>query len=193
VRKHFAILREFDLFYKIDTRYRSNMNDASYREGCVYTLRCRLDLCPCKVSRSHQPTTAQAQDGGAPHNDTHVSAVRRFVRDHYAPFLLKPVVKIVVLLLFAATAVSAVLRLSSLKEGQSWEEYLPRDSYLIDFIQEQEKAFSATGSEHSVVEFVFDLRAVDFSSRSDTFSNCSLWHPLYFMPSTRTSTRPYTD
>ena len=89
----------------------------------------RVDCCPCLLASETQRAAAAAQDG-ATRRDT---PLRRFIRDTYAPRLLTPAAKVLVLVLFGGVALVAGLRLRLLHTRMPWTEFMPRDSYLLDF------------------------------------------------------------
>eukprot|EP01050_Picozoa_sp_SAG11_P024914 SAG11_NODE_5453_length_1555_cov_1.385989_1_plen_305_part_10 len=74
----------------------------------------------------------------------HEPLVRRFIRRHYAPLLLNPMVKVLVLVTFGGMAACAALRLPELGQGLSVTEWLPDDSYLLDFFRTQDELFART-------------------------------------------------
>ena len=84
-------------------------------------------------------TSAEAEDIIPPEAEDVVSSppsssrIRNFIRDHYTPLLLRPPAKALVLLIFGAAVVSAGFRLQNLKKGLEMDDWLPSDSYLVDF------------------------------------------------------------
>jgi len=61
----------------------------------------------------------------------------RIVGDYYAPFLLKPVVKILVFLSFLALLVVGIASIPRIELGLDQKIALPQDSYLIPYFEDQ--------------------------------------------------------
>jgi uncharacterized membrane protein YgcG len=86
--------------------------------------------------------------------------MHRFIKEKFAPFLMKPVVKMAVVVAFILVACVAAQRLSQLHSHMGITEWMPKDSYLLDVFGVLDTAFVG-GS--VTVHFVFDLQAADFS------------------------------
>ncbi|PAV20974.1 multidrug efflux transporter transmembrane domain-containing [Pyrrhoderma noxium] len=73
--------------------------------------------------------------------DTHsgVGTLTKFIRRKYAPFLLKPVVKVLVLLLFGGIFVCSVISIQHIQLGLDQRLALPSDSYLVPYFDALEK------------------------------------------------------
>ncbi|KAG1753799.1 patched family-domain-containing protein [Suillus paluster] len=87
----------------------------------------RVDCFPC----IRWPSRIALLD--APMNASGLGRVARFIRRHYAPFLLQPVVKGAVLLTFAGFFVLSVISMQHIPLGLDQRLALPSDSYLNDY------------------------------------------------------------
>lgn len=87
----------------------------------------RVDCFPCIrwPSRIALPDASASASG--------VGRVARFIRRHYAPFLLRPVVKGAVLLTFAGFFVLSAISMQHIQLGLDQRLALPSDSYLNDY------------------------------------------------------------
>ncbi|EJD53697.1 multidrug efflux transporter AcrB transmembrane domain-containing protein [Auricularia subglabra TFB-10046 SS5] len=66
----------------------------------------------------------------------HASRLARIIRRHYAPFLLRESVKLVVLIAFGALFVASVISIQHIELGLDERLALPRDSYLIEYFND---------------------------------------------------------
>lgn len=87
----------------------------------------RVDCLPC----IRLPPRIALPD--APLSGGGLGRVARFIRRYYAPFLLKPVVKGIVLLTFAGVFVASVISMQHIELGLDQRLALPSDSYLISY------------------------------------------------------------
>ncbi|KAF7355103.1 SSD domain-containing protein [Mycena sanguinolenta] len=87
----------------------------------------RVDCFPC----IRIPSRIQLLD--APVYATSLGRIARFIRRHYAPFLLKPVVKGVVFALFGGVFVASVISMQYITLGLDQRLALPSDSYLVPY------------------------------------------------------------
>ncbi|KAG2370048.1 patched family-domain-containing protein [Suillus spraguei] len=87
----------------------------------------RVDCFPC----IRWPSRIALLD--APMNASGLGRVARFIRRHYAPFLLRPVVKSAVLLTFAGFFVLSAISIQHIQLGLDQRLALPSDSYLNDY------------------------------------------------------------
>jgi len=101
------------------------------------------------LARQSAETSSPAQ--GEKSNQK-LGVVATFLRDFYGPVILNPVVSGVVIVLFIIVAfISAVLALTLMTRGSDWSDFVPADSYVIDFFDARDKYF---GNSISQVTFV---------------------------------------
>ncbi|KAF8164995.1 patched family-domain-containing protein [Crassisporium funariophilum] len=87
----------------------------------------RIDCFPCvrlpsRIALSDAPTT-----------NTGLGRIARFIRKYYAPFLLKPIVKGLVLVIFAGVFVASVISMQHIQLGFDQRLALPSESYLVSY------------------------------------------------------------
>ncbi|KIM45836.1 hypothetical protein M413DRAFT_65031 [Hebeloma cylindrosporum] len=87
----------------------------------------RVDCLPCirlpsRIALSDTPSSV----GG-------LGRIGRFIRRYYAPFLLKPVVKGLVIAIFGGFFVASVISIQSIQLGLDQRLALPSESYLVDY------------------------------------------------------------
>lgn len=87
----------------------------------------RVDCFPC----IRLPSRIALHD--APLANGGLGRVARFVRRYYAPFLLKPVVKGFVLIIFAGLFVASIISVQHIDIGLDQRLALPSDSYLVSY------------------------------------------------------------
>ncbi|KAG2158905.1 patched family-domain-containing protein [Suillus bovinus] len=87
----------------------------------------RVDCFPC----IRWPSRIALRD--APMNTSGLGRIAHFIRRHYAPFLLRPVVKGAVLLTFAGFFVLSAISMQHIQLGLDQRLALPSDSYLNDY------------------------------------------------------------
>ncbi|KAF7353000.1 SSD domain-containing protein [Mycena venus] len=87
----------------------------------------RVDCFPC----IRIPSRIQLLD--APAYASGLGRIARFIRRHYAPFLLKPIVKGVVFALFGGVFVASVISMQHIQLGLDQRLALPSESYLIPY------------------------------------------------------------
>ncbi|PSS35438.1 hypothetical protein PHLCEN_2v1593 [Hermanssonia centrifuga] len=90
----------------------------------------------------------------------------KFIRRHYAPFLLRPMVKGAVLLSFAGVLVCSIISIQHIELGLDQRLALPSDSYLISWFDHVD-AFLDIGP-----PVYFVVRDTDFTSRSTQQALC---------------------
>lgn len=115
----------------------------------------RVDCCPCIVAA---PKHLVAKETGGLNGVE--GWTRRLIGQRFAPLLMQPVAKAVVLLVFSVVTLVAALRLGKLNNHMGITEWMPKDSYLLDFFDVLDTAFVG-GS--VTVHFVFDLRMASLS------------------------------
>jgi Niemann-Pick C1 protein len=115
----------------------------------------RRDCCTCFTVEDGEESD---QDGGEEDSDgTRLSLASRMM-ESYANFLLKPWVKVLVLVAFTALAVACGVSASKLTQEFKFTDVLPSDSYVTDFID----AVDDYTEQSSVVPAVY-FRFVDQS------------------------------
>ncbi|KAG5654479.1 hypothetical protein H0H81_001978 [Sphagnurus paluster] len=87
----------------------------------------RIDCFPC----IRLPPRITLLDG--PASGSGLGRIGRFIRRHYAPFLLQPVVKGCVMITFAGIFVASVISMQHIELGLDQRLALPSDSYLVDY------------------------------------------------------------
>ncbi|EIN10276.1 multidrug efflux transporter AcrB transmembrane domain-containing protein [Punctularia strigosozonata HHB-11173 SS5] len=92
----------------------------------------RVDCLPC----IRLPPRIALLD--APPSGSGLGRIGKFIRRHYAPFLLKPIVKGSVLLSFAGVFVLSVISIQHLQLGLDQRLALPSDSYLVPYFDNLE-------------------------------------------------------
>ncbi|KAK7060325.1 niemann-Pick type C-related protein 1 [Paramarasmius palmivorus] len=92
----------------------------------------RVDCFPC----IRLPSRIALVD--APPSGSGIGRLARLIRRYYAPWLLKPVVKVAVLVVFSGLFIASVIMIQYLKLGLDQKLALPSDSYLVDYFQQME-------------------------------------------------------
>ncbi|KAF8897303.1 patched family-domain-containing protein [Infundibulicybe gibba] len=87
----------------------------------------RVDCFPC----IRLPSRIALLDG--PPAGSGLGRIARFIRRHYAPFLLKPIVKGTVLIIFAGVFVASIISMQHIQLGLDQRLALPSDSYLVPY------------------------------------------------------------
>ncbi|KAF8974608.1 patched family-domain-containing protein [Flammula alnicola] len=87
----------------------------------------RVDCLPC----IRLPTRIALLD--APTTNSGLGRIGRFIRRYYAPFLLKPLVKGLVLIIFAGSFVASVISMQHIELGLDQRLALPSESYLVNY------------------------------------------------------------
>ncbi|KAJ7228898.1 patched family-domain-containing protein [Mycena pura] len=87
----------------------------------------RVDCFPC----IRLPSRIQLLD--APVYASGLGHIARFIRRHYAPFLLKPAVKGIVVVVFGAIFVASVISMQHIELGFDERLALPSESYLVTY------------------------------------------------------------
>ncbi|KAG6911630.1 hypothetical protein DXG01_007880 [Tephrocybe rancida] len=87
----------------------------------------RIDCFPC----IRLPSRIALLDG--PVTGSGVGRIGRFIRRYYAPFLLNPLTKGVVMITFAGVFVASIISMQHIQLGLDQRLALPSDSYLVDY------------------------------------------------------------
>ncbi|KAF4619859.1 hypothetical protein D9613_005559 [Agrocybe pediades] len=87
----------------------------------------RIDCFPCVRLPSRIALT------DAPATSSGLGKLGRFIRRYYAPFLLKPLVKGLVLVIFAGVFVASVISMQHIRLGLDQRLALPSESYLVSY------------------------------------------------------------
>ncbi|KAF9818352.1 hypothetical protein IEO21_02867 [Rhodonia placenta] len=87
----------------------------------------RVDCFPCVRLPSRIALVDEAPAGGG------LGLIARFIRRHYAPFLLKPAVKGAVLLAFIGILFTSIISMQHLELGFDQRLALPSESYLVNY------------------------------------------------------------
>ncbi|KAH8118353.1 multidrug efflux transporter AcrB transmembrane domain-containing protein [Phellopilus nigrolimitatus] len=95
----------------------------------------RADCFPC----IRLPPRIALLDGSP--SGASIGGIAKFIRRKYAPFLLRPVVKGVVLLFFGGIFVGSVISIQHIQVGLDQRLALPSDSYLIPYFDAMERYF----------------------------------------------------
>jgi Patched family len=115
----------------------------------------RLDLVPCvsATARCTSPVDRPSinPSGEADESEVARTLVGRMFYNYYAPVLLKPAVKIGVLVLCGGLFAFSLFGASQLRSGLSNTDVLPTDSYLLQFFQRETKYFDGFNSKVDVV------------------------------------------
>mmetsp|Transcript_16130 Transcript_16130/g.21333 ORF Transcript_16130/g.21333 Transcript_16130/m.21333 type:complete len:928 (+) Transcript_16130:228-3011(+) len=140
----------------------------------------RADCCPCCMVRrsvhevppvkdtnstagqeekeENAPTTAPSERNidDACGAKTDEGVLNKFLRTKYGPFLMKPVVKVGVLLLFSGLLVMGGVGSSKLTVEDATRSFIPDGSYLLTTLDKQDKYFGELGSDVYIVTETFD-------------------------------------
>ncbi|KAF9468969.1 patched family-domain-containing protein [Collybia nuda] len=87
----------------------------------------RVDCFPC----IKLPSRIALLDG--PPGGSGLGRIARFIRRHYAPFLLKPIVKGFVMIIFGGAFIASVISMQHIELGLDQRLALPSDSYLVSY------------------------------------------------------------
>ncbi|KAF4602307.1 hypothetical protein EYR40_005512 [Pleurotus pulmonarius] len=87
----------------------------------------RVDCFPC----IRMPSRIALSDG--PQSSSDMGPLARLIRHYYAPFLLRPLVKGIVLALFGGAFVVSVISIQHIELGLDQRLALPSDSYLVSY------------------------------------------------------------
>jgi len=86
----------------------------------------------------------------------HVKFVHRILGEIYAPFLLKPVVKVCVILFFLGFIVFGIIGATNLSVESSERSFIPDDSYILDTLDRFDKYFGDNGISVNIVTHSYD-------------------------------------
>lgn len=89
----------------------------------------RIDCMPC----IKLPSRIALLDGPPA---MHISRVAKFIRRHYGPFLLKPMVKILVIIAFSGLFILSVVSMQHIQLGLDQRLALPSGSYLVGYFND---------------------------------------------------------
>ncbi|KAK7470894.1 niemann-Pick type C-related protein 1 [Stygiomarasmius scandens] len=120
----------------------------------------RVDCFPC----IRLPTRIALMD--APPSGSGVGRIARFIRRHYAPLLLKPAVKAVVLLIFSGIFVASVIMMQYIELGLDQRLALPSESYLVDYFNKMDEYLNVGPPVY------FVMREADVQHRPDQRAVC---------------------
>ncbi|GLB33570.1 putative multidrug efflux transporter AcrB transmembrane domain-containing protein [Lyophyllum shimeji] len=87
----------------------------------------RVDCFPCIRLQSRIALLEGSASGSG------LGRIGRFIRRHYAPFLLKPVVKGIVMIIFTGAFIASVISMQHIELGLDQRLALPSESYLVDY------------------------------------------------------------
>ncbi|KAG6837520.1 hypothetical protein H0H93_007701 [Arthromyces matolae] len=121
----------------------------------------RVDCFPC----IRLPSRIALADG--PVTGSGLGRLGRFVRRHYAPFLLQPFVKGMVLIFFSGLFVASVISVQHIELGLDQRLALPSDSYLVDYFDKMD-AYLDVGP-----PVYFVSRDLDVTQRSGQQALCA--------------------
>ena len=82
--------------------------------------------------------------------------LHNFLRKNYAPFLMIPAVKIVVILMFLGLLVFSIIGASQLRVESSDRSFIPDGSYVLDTLDASDKYFGENGLMIDIVTHEFD-------------------------------------
>ncbi|KAF5388272.1 hypothetical protein D9615_000178 [Tricholomella constricta] len=120
----------------------------------------RIDCFPC----IRLPSRIALLDG--PASGSGLGRIARFIRRHYAPFLLRPVVKGFVMVAFTGVFAASIISMQHIELGLDQRLALPSDSYLVDYFDNLD-AYLDVGPP---VYFVF--RNIDVTQRPGQQALC---------------------
>ena len=105
----------------------------------------------------------------------HEGLLQSLVRNYYAPFILHPVVKTIVLMGFSMLFLNGLFQLSSVEMGLDQRIALPRDSHMVKYFDDFESYFNVGPPVYFMVK---NINLTNFEGQSITcarYSNCSTW------------------
>ncbi|THV05508.1 multidrug efflux transporter AcrB transmembrane domain-containing protein [Dendrothele bispora CBS 962.96] len=120
----------------------------------------RVDCFPC----IRLPTRIALMD--APASMSGVGKIARFIRKHYAPLLLKPAVKVAVLLVFSGIFIASVIMMQYIELGLDQRLALPSESYLVDYFNKMDEYLNVGPPVY------FVMRDADVQHRPDQRALC---------------------
>ena len=98
----------------------------------------KRDCCVCVSVNEMESEEGEAEEGEEEQGDSHGRSVFDDFMVMYAKFLMKPLVKVVVVLAFIALAVLCAISASELKQQFEFTEVMPDNSYVTDFFHATE-------------------------------------------------------
>ena len=98
----------------------------------------KRDCCVCVSVNEMESEEGEAEEGEEEQGDSHGRSVFDDFMIMYAKFLMKPLVKVVVVLAFIALAVLCAISASELKQQFEFTEVMPDNSYVTDFFHATE-------------------------------------------------------
>ncbi|KAJ7499163.1 patched family-domain-containing protein [Mycena latifolia] len=120
-------VRNFALYAAGSVLLNAVLQVTVFISALLLDLRPAVDCFPC----IRLPTRIALLD--APAYGSGLGRIARFIRRHYAPFLLKPVVKGVVFVIFGGVFVASVISMQHIELGLDQRLALPSESYLVSY------------------------------------------------------------
>ncbi|PPQ69386.1 hypothetical protein CVT24_001655 [Panaeolus cyanescens] len=127
----------------------------------------RIDCFPC----IRLPSRIALPEG--PSNNTGVGKIGRFIRRYYAPFLLKPVVKALVLILFGGIFVASIISIQGIQLGLDQRLALPAESYLVNYFDNLDAYLNIGPPVYFVVKDVNATSRAGQQSLCGRFTTCA--------------------
>ncbi|KIL68338.1 hypothetical protein M378DRAFT_158883 [Amanita muscaria Koide BX008] len=126
----------------------------------------RVDCFPCiKLPQRIELVDATPSPG--------IGRLAMFMRRYYAPFLLQPLVKILILLIFAGLAVLSVISMQHIQLGLDQRLALPSDSYLVDYFDDLDAFFDVGPPLYFVARDVNVTRRPGQQALCGRFTTCT--------------------
>ena len=122
--------------------------------------------------------------------------LKSFVRNYYAPFLLKPLVKLVVVILFFGWLFTAIYFASSVQLGLDQRVALPKGSYVIDYFDDLNQYLAVGPPLYLVIKEGFNYSDVNSQNKICGIGGCypdSLGNYFSAAPYTAGSTFSWID
>ncbi|KAI0291752.1 multidrug efflux transporter AcrB transmembrane domain-containing protein [Russula brevipes] len=92
----------------------------------------RVDCLPC----IEIPARIQLPESTP--NGSSLGSLARFIRKYYAPFILRPVIKVAIMLIFGGFFVASIISIQHIELGLDQRLALPSDSYLIRYFDDMD-------------------------------------------------------
>lgn len=136
-------------------------NFAAYAAGAVlFDAALQLTMFPAALALDRMRVESSRVDcmpllriNSLPTAETdHEGFLPRIIRRKYAPYLLRPYVKLAVIIIFGTFAALSVAMFPKIQLGLDQKIALPRDSYLIDYFEDLERYFGSGPPVYFVVQ-----------------------------------------
>ncbi|KAF8901726.1 multidrug efflux transporter AcrB transmembrane domain-containing protein [Gymnopilus junonius] len=127
----------------------------------------RVDCVPC----IRLPSRIALSDG--PNTVNGLGRIGRFIRRYYAPFLLRPLVKATVLIVFSGIFVASVISMQHIQLGLDQRLALPSDSYLVDYFDDLDAYFDVGPPVYFVSKDVDVTQRAGQQALCGRFSTCN--------------------